>query len=72
MQQVTIYTKSNCQPCKILKKHLTSKGIEFQELSIFDYIDELKEAGFRSAPVIKIDDEMFTGLDMNKLKTLLH
>ena len=28
--------------------------------------------GFMSAAVIKIDDEIFPGLDMNKLKTLLH
>lgn len=72
MKQVTIYTKPNCQPCKIAKKYLTSKGIEFRELSIFDYAEELKAKGFMSAPVIKIDDEILPGLDMNKLKTLLH
>ena len=67
-----IYTKSNCQPCRMTKKYLIKNGIGFQELSIFDYAEELKAKGFMSAPVVKIDDDMFSGLDMNKLKTLLH
>ncbi|OFI48808.1 NrdH-redoxin [Floricoccus tropicus] len=71
MQQVKIYTKENCPPCMMTKKHLTSKGIEFQELSILDHIDELKEKGFSSAPVIKVGKEMFSGFNINKIKELI-
>ncbi|HAP3875996.1 TPA: NrdH-redoxin [Enterococcus faecalis] len=54
---ITIFTKPNCQPCKMTKRWLDEKEIYYTELPISDYADILKEAGHMSAPVVQINKD---------------
>lgn len=56
---VRLYTKSNCQPCRMSKLKLESLGIPFEELSV--EADEanlaaVKELGFLAVPVLVLED----------------
>lgn len=52
---ITIFTKPNCQPCKMTKRWLDEKDIYYTELQISAYADILKEAGRMSAPVVQVN-----------------
>ena len=51
---ITIYTTQTCPKCKILKKKLQEKGIEYQE---FNDEDEIQRMGILSVPVMDVDGE---------------
>ncbi|MGO2082918.1 glutaredoxin-like protein NrdH [Vagococcus sp.] len=75
MNLITLYTKDNCPQCKMTKKFLADKGVNFQEINIDTephYIDQLKEQGFRSVPVITTADERVTivGFRPDQLRAL--
>lgn len=52
---ITIFTKPNCQPCRMTKRWLDENEIQYTELPISDYADILKVAGPMSAPVVQIN-----------------
>ena len=49
---ITIYTTQTCPKCKILKKKLQEKGIEYKE---FNDEDEMQRMGILSVPVMDVD-----------------
>ena len=51
---ITVYTTQTCPKCKILKKKLQEKGIEYQE---FSDEDEMQRIGILSVPVMDVDGE---------------
>ena len=51
---ITIYTTATCPKCKILKKKLDEKGIEYEE---FNDEDEMQRMGILSVPVMDVDGE---------------
>ena len=51
---ITIYTTQTCPKCKILKKKLQEKGIEYKE---FNDEDEMQRIGILSVPVMDVDGE---------------
>ena len=51
---ITIYTTQTCPKCKILKKKLEDKGIEYKE---FNDEDEMQHMGILSVPVMDVDGE---------------
>ncbi len=51
---ITIYTTQTCPKCKILKKKLEEKGIEYKE---FNDEDEMQRMGILSVPVMDVDGE---------------
>lgn len=51
---ITIYTTQTCPKCKILKKKLQEKGIEYKE---FNNEDEMQRIGILSVPVMDVDGE---------------
>lgn len=53
---ITIYTTETCPRCKILKKKLTDKNIDYVEVND---MDKLLELNILEVPVLKIDDTMF-------------
>lgn len=50
---VTIFTTEICPKCKILKKKLEDKGVEYK---IGDN-QEIIDAGFTGVPILKVDGE---------------
>ena len=70
---VTVYSKDRCQQCKGVKRWLKSNGIAFNEINVSEkpeHIQEVKDLGFTSLPVVKSDDLVFSGLDIPKLNEL--
>ena len=51
---ITIYTTQTCPKCKILKKKLQEKGIEYKE---FNDEGEMQRMGILSVPVMDVDGE---------------
>ena len=52
---VTIYTTATCPKCKILKKKMDVKGIEYEEC-----LDEekMQALGIMSVPVLSVDNKL--------------
>ncbi|MGO3732488.1 MAG: glutaredoxin-like protein NrdH [Vagococcus sp.] len=75
MNTITLYTKDNCPQCKMTKKFLADKHVNFEEINIDaepQYIDTLKDKGFQSVPVITTADSNVTivGFRPDQLRTL--
>lgn len=51
-----ILYSTGCPKCKILKNKLESKGVHYTENTD---IDEMIALGMKSAPALKVGDEMF-------------
>jgi glutaredoxin-like protein NrdH len=75
MMSITIYSKSGCAECMFTKKFLETENIPFEEKRVDksdEYLDEVRLLGYRSLPVIKIDeDESFTGYRPERLENLV-
>lgn len=55
MKNVVVYTKNDCIQCKMTKRYLKEHQIGYEERNITDnpqYVDYLKDQGFRSVPVV--------------------
>ncbi len=68
---VTVITAPNCQPCRISKEVLKSRGIDFVERNVAEDPEALelaKSLGHSSSPVIIAPDgSHWSGLDRDKL-----
>lgn len=61
---VTVYSKPNCMQCEFSKKYLKDKGIEFEEINVFEddeALAMLRDAGYSQMPVVDINGEKHTG-----------
>lgn len=68
---VTVYTRENCQPCKMTKRELDKLGIAFEEVSISENPDvaaELVAEGFLAAPVVKTTTDAWSGFAPTKIR----
>lgn len=54
IRAVTVYTNGPaCQACNLTKRHLTKRGIDFDEVAInSDNIDAITFLGFSTAPIV--------------------
>lgn len=52
--EIVLYS-TGCPKCKVLKKKLGNKGMEYRENTS---VAEMRELGIRSAPVLKVGDEL--------------
>lgn len=71
---ITVYSKSGCAECVFTKKFLEDENVSFQEKRVDlneEYLEEVLALGYRSLPVVKIDeDETFTGYQPERLEEL--
>mgnify|MGYP000562218586 CR=1 FL=1 len=73
MNQVTIYTKSDCIQCKMTKQALTRAGITFKEIDILKDISmlhKLKKEGLIQLPYVVTTDQHWNGFQPDKIKAL--
>lgn len=69
MENVIVYTSTNCPHCRQVKSFLNDKGIEFEERNIEendDYAQQVWDMGLRAVPVTVIGETRIVG--MNKLQ----
>lgn len=50
-----VFYSTGCPKCKILKKKLDSKGVEYEENHS---VEEMLGEGLKSAPALKVDDKI--------------
>lgn len=69
MENVVVYTSTNCPHCRQVKSFLNDKGVQFEERNIEeneDYAQQVWDMGLRAVPVTVIGDKRIVG--MNKLQ----
>ena len=52
---VTLYS-NNCPRCRVLKKKLEEKKIEYNEVND---IDQMVKMGFNTTPILEVDGQFF-------------
>ena len=57
-----LYT-THCPKCKVLESKLKEKGIEYKEETD---VSKLVEKGFKTVPVLEVDDKLLTFYDAVK------
>ncbi|TGD23394.1 glutaredoxin-like protein NrdH [Companilactobacillus suantsaicola] len=75
MNNVIVYSKNNCMQCKMTKRYLKEHNVSFEERNINQdpqYLDTLKQQGFKSVPVVmnSISDPI-VGFRPDSLKALV-
>ncbi len=55
MEQIILYKTPTCPKCKVLKKKLEDKGIEFTEN---EDIDEMLSMGIMNAPTLSVNGKL--------------
>ena len=71
--QINVWTLPNCVQCMQTKKVLDREGISFEEFNLAEYpekIDEFKELGLTSAPIVETDIKKWSGFRLDKIKSL--
>jgi glutaredoxin-like protein NrdH len=71
---LTIYSKNNCPQCKMVKRWLDNKNVEYNEINIEEnpsFIQEVKDLGYSAVPVIKYKDVHFQGFAIPKLQNVV-
>jgi glutaredoxin len=67
MARATIYTAPECPHSKRLKEFLSESNVDFDEKSVVESPDLLKEVkeltGQMAVPVLVVDDNQFVGFD---------
>jgi glutaredoxin len=74
MKKIDIYTSDTCGYCHAAMDYLNENNIEFTEHNISSNPEsrkELMKKGYRSVPLIIIDDEEILGFDKDKVSSLL-
>ena len=67
MNRIKVYTKDMCQACKMTKRVLTEGGVSFDEVFVdvrndTQTVEMLRLAGFRSFPVVMLDEDYGTAI----------
>jgi len=55
LEQIILYKTPTCPKCKVLKRKLEDKGIEFTEN---EDIDEMLSMGIMNAPTLSVNGEL--------------
>ena len=73
MDKVIVYTNPNCVQCEQTKKFLDRESIEYEVKDLGKNKDDLVRfinMGFKSAPIVETEDDIWSGFKIDKLKTL--
>lgn len=67
MNRIKLFTKDSCAACKMTKRVLTEAGVSFDEEFVdvrndTQTLDSLRLAGFRSFPVVMLDEDFDTAI----------
>lgn len=71
--QVTVYTVPNCPQCMTTKRMMEKEGIEYSEVALQnnpEKLEEFKEKGYTSAPIVTTDIKIWSGFRFEKIKSL--
>lgn len=65
---ITVYTRTTCAPCKMLKRFLQSKGIDYNEINVDEnqeaYGKIIQQTGLSMVPVTVVGEKIIPGLNL--------
>jgi glutaredoxin-like protein NrdH len=70
---VTIYTRNNCVACNGTKARFKALGLDYNEINVEDNLDiaqQLVDEGWRAMPVIKTENESWSGFKPDLIANL--
>jgi glutaredoxin-like protein NrdH len=73
MDKVIVYTNPNCVQCDQTKKFLDKESIEYEVKDLSENKDDLVRfinMGFKSAPIVETEDDIWSGFKLDNLKSL--
>ncbi|MCO5475198.1 hypothetical protein NG891_00505 [Enterococcus gallinarum] len=73
IDNVTLYSKSNCVKCTQTKRLFEKYGIVYQEVNLETHpelVEQFKAQGFMEAPVIVAPHKSWSGFRMDEIKVL--
>jgi glutaredoxin 3 len=74
MKKVVIYTSTSCMFCHAAKEFFKENNVVYTEYNISEDREAKKELikkGYRSVPIIKVDDKELVGFDKDLISSLL-
>lgn len=74
MNDIKVFSKVNCMQCKMVKRFLDDKHVNYTEINVEEQpemIDYVKGLGFQALPVVEAGNKTFSGFRPNELKELL-
>ena len=72
---ISVYSKPRCSACENTKKGLARRGLKFEEISLTqapEILEEAKERGILSAPIVVANGIMWGGHNEAKLDELIN
>ena len=73
MDKIIVYTNPNCVQCDQTKKFLDKESIPYEVKDLQTNKEDLMrfiDMGFKSAPIVETEDDIWSGFKLDKLKTL--
>lgn len=75
LPKIKIYSSPDCPYCYVAKDYLTQKGLNFEEIDLFEQPEKRQEmeeiSKQKSIPVILINEEIVVGWNKDKIDQLL-
>jgi len=72
---IRVYTTPTCKWCNLLKEHLDSKNVSYEDIDVskdrFSALDMIRKSGQSAVPVIEINDNIVVGFDKEQIDKLL-
>ncbi|MCS1351795.1 glutaredoxin family protein [Mechercharimyces sp. CAU 1602] len=71
---ITLYSRSHCIECNVLKRFLHDQGLKYEErnCSLYpEYLKDVEAMGYLGVPVTVIDGQSVQGLDPDEILRLL-
>ncbi|HLR13274.1 MAG TPA: glutaredoxin domain-containing protein [Burkholderiaceae bacterium] len=71
---ITVYSKPDCPQCELTKRDMDILGIRYETIDISQQQEELEKLaalGYRSAPVVQTDTDIWSGYNQDKIKELV-
>lgn len=74
MEDVIIYTSTNCLHCRQIMSFLSEKGVPYEERNIEqndEYAQQIWDMGMRAVPVTVIGEHIIVGMNQAQLDRAL-
>ena len=75
MENVVVYTSTNCPHCRQVKGYLADKGIQYEERNIEendDFAQQVWDMGLRAVPVTVIGEHRIVGMNTTQFNKALN
>lgn len=70
---IKLYTKPNCQGCRMSKRFFDTKGITYDAIDVTDNdsaLAHIQELGYMTLPVVETPTQHFSGYQPDRLALL--